>query len=462
MGQIIVDYLKTTHSGIINLCSNVYPEGWSLGNMNRSELKQAAIDFLDMLSSFAIANFRGQTWIQKSEWMVKRKDHSYDSRVFERKVSICPAHELATKMNLFSKITPRTNKLEQLLLEAGISKIDVSIGYLIPLINYWLSTTDAYDVRPESIGQLLDDFCEAVMNKKIIIESRDALIQLSVDSVPLQIQEGIHIRNITEEELWELGDKSNYPGISLAPSNISFMVPPSEDLKILQIKIPYRQESSFPTNVFDFPPNLIHTMRNAVFAGLVVSSPGYLIIQNLGVKANYSVGSSGILIEPSHREFYWGTSYNLTEQHATKLKKVWPQLYRIVSSKKHLLRLATERLLDGATRNRNDDAIIDYAIGLEALLTGSIKDELNYRFALRGATILTWESGNKTEAFERFKNFYEIRSRIVHGNYVGVEVLKQNREFGDVAIRKILWWFFERDQEPRKALDDVDRRILSC
>ena len=73
MRQSIIDYLKSTHSSIINVCSNVYPEGWALGNMNRSELKQAAIDFLDMLSSFAIANFRGQTWIQKSEWMVKQK-----------------------------------------------------------------------------------------------------------------------------------------------------------------------------------------------------------------------------------------------------------------------------------------------------------------------------------------------------------------------------------------------------
>lgn len=79
-----------------------------------------------------------------------------------------------------------------------------------------------------------------------------------------------------------------------------------------------------------------------------------------------------------------------------------------MASQRHHLRVPAQRLDDGGGRYREDDATIDYTIGLEAVLMEGIGAELRYRFGLRGATVLTWNGGGKSELFNRLRDFYDV------------------------------------------------------
>ena len=115
---------------------------------------------------------------------------------------------------------------------------------------------------------------------------------------------------------------------------------------------------------------------------------------------------------------------------------------------------------------RPDDAIVDYAIGLEALLLFGIHAELGYRFALRGATVLTWErpwmQSDKAEVFSGLRDLYDVRSRIVHGRKVDRSKLAHIRSFGELALRDIWWWYYEKRNRGLDAtVSMIDKRILA-
>ena len=107
-----------------------------------------------------------------------------------------------------------------------------------------------------------------------------------------------------------------------------------------------------------------------------------------------------------------------------------------------------------------DDRIIDYTIGLEALLL-NIRDELRYRFALRGASILVDAFGDKKQRFQELKDLYDSRSDIVHGQNISSLNLHAMQTQGEKFLREIWKWFFRRRELSRdEAIAILEDRIL--
>jgi hypothetical protein len=99
------------------------------------------------------------------------------------------------------------------------------------------------------------------------------------------------------------------------------------------------------------------------------------------------------------------------EEMIHNLQSHWSKVCSIFESNSHYLRLPAMRLIDGGSRNQPRDAIIDYAIGLESLLTGGEEKELAYKFALRGATILSWDEGRRREHYNSLRSIYKWKPR---------------------------------------------------
>ena len=141
-----------------------------------------------------------------------------------------------------------------------------------------------------------------------------------------------------------------------------------------------------------------------------------------------------------------------------------------MESDTHYLWLPARRLLEGALRDKPEDAVLDYAIGLESLLTAGKEDELSYRFALRGATTLSWENGQTQYFYNKLRNFYDLRSFIVHGSMRTKKKAPKlspsdARSIGEDYLRRIWWWFFENGfKEEKVGLDngttEIDNRII--
>lgn len=95
---------------------------------------------------------------------------------------------------------------------------------------------------------------------------------------------------------------------------------------------------------------------------------------------------------------------------------------RIRASKR--LALASRRLNAGSLRRVPEDSILDYCIGLEALLAGPSKTELTHQLALRTAALarelplseVGWGFGEPYELSRVVKHIYKYRSAVVHGS----------------------------------------------
>jgi hypothetical protein len=159
----------------------------------------------------------------------------------------------------------------------------------------------------------------------------------------------------------------------------------------------------------------------------------------------------------------------IDEKQISHLQKSWPDIRQIMESDTHYLRLPAQRLLDGVLRDKPEDAVLDYAIGLDRLLTAGTEGELSYRFALRGATVLCWEKENmkspdSESPFKKLKQFYDRRSFIVHGSTRKRRAPElspsEARSIGEDYLRKIWWWFFKNGfREENKGLETGTKTI---
>ena len=97
------------------------------------------------------------------------------------------------------------------------------------------------------------------------------------------------------------------------------------------------------------------------------------------------------------------------------------QMYRRLKGGAHpVLRRACERLAQSRLRHDHQDAILDAAIGLEAiLLHGSGHQELRFRFSLHYALLGT----DRLKRFNKAQSFYDARSFIAHGEEVPRKIL---------------------------------------
>jgi len=351
--------------------------------------------------------------------------------------------------------------LIETLSEAGIPVNEQPYGFMLPLVRNWLRLEDPFVFNESDTQILLDEFADAVLKGLVITRLRTAINDFNVDSdsMPILFEKGITIRQITIDELWYYGDidKNRFHSHPLPG------FPPSEAWKILDIELQQDKETALS-------PLGLWSTRESVFILLRLESSGPLKFLDLGSEANYGLGSSlgaikeridvETLFMPKGR---YNGSYTLNSLQIQHLQKSWPQVREIMDLDSHYLRLPAQRLFEGGEREINQltDAILDYAIGLECLLTSGIRDELRYRFALRGATILGWEGGNKQSSFEKLQRFYDIRSSIVHGNIVDKDKLADTWSTGEDYLRRIWWWYFTRGfPKVTEGVNIIDCRIL--
>lgn len=91
--------------------------------------------------------------------------------------------------------------------------------------------------------------------------------------------------------------------------------------------------------------------------------------------------------------------------------------------------------------NEDDDyeprIVLNCLTALEALLTNESKTELSYRLSLRVANLLEVDDASRFERFKEMRDFYDLRSEIVHGVSKLTPKL-QNRLESTTSLREIV------------------------
>jgi hypothetical protein len=112
------------------------------------------------------------------------------------------------------------------------------------------------------------------------------------------------------------------------------------------------------------------------------------------------------------------TNIDLDIQRAQQALEIYNLLQRLrTDDKLSELAFAIRRYNMAFGRELDEDAFVDLVISVESLILQQ-SGELSYRLQVRGVALLA-EEGNKLDIPAILKNAYNIRSRIVHGDFSG-------------------------------------------
>jgi len=423
------------------------------------EIRDAFLDFLKAVAEKATNEFGpNPKRLQRSRWMVKTGPSRHSSKIFQREVFDSLNIFKAYKSKWIVESSSEREKLNEIL---KAYRFTGSIQQLcLSLLHNWLQLPDPLAFEEHSISPLLDEFVDAVLKNRITIKSRFAFEGLTIANPPILLEEGILIRQVAENELWDLGEINNKnPTFSLLDYYLNI---PDDSWKILEIEL---QLDLKRLDLKSFHKQ--YKILDIFLVALRLEQSGSFRVIDLGTEANFY--SPGRMFGSLDRlRFIGGHSGTcaLDEKQIRHLQNSWLNIRRIMESDTHYLRLPAQRLLDGVLRDRPEDAVLDYAIGLERLLTAGKEDELRYRFALRGATVLCLEKGHMESPFKKLKQFYDLRSFIVHGSTLNKKKASKlisttkARSIGEDYLRQIWWWFFKNGlREDNGGLENVTNKI---
>lgn len=136
-----------------------------------------------------------------------------------------------------------------------------------------------------------------------------------------------------------------------------------------------------------------------------------------------------------------------------------------MASERHYLQLPARRLLSGGDRPNQEDSLVDYVTGLEALLTSDDQAELNYRMSVRGAIVLSKETSHRPDHLAKMREMYLMRSQVVHGANLAagrrpaIGRLPQVADYAEYALRRCWHWYFENwagEEDSGPAIVSID------
>lgn len=414
------------------------------------ELKDSFLDFLKAVSKRATDEFGpNPKRLQRSRWMVKTGPSRRSSKIFEREIfdslNIFKAYKSKWMLDSF----PEKERLKEVLKAHGFT--DTTQQLCLSLLHNWLQLPNPLAFEEHAVSHLLDEFVDAVLKNRITAKSRFAIEGLIIANSSTLLEESILIRQVTENELWDLGDIDNK---NQTHSLFDYFFIPDDSWNILEIELPLDRKNLHKP----------YTILDVVLVALRLESSGSFRVIDLGTETNFY--SPGRMFGSFNQLRFIGGhagTYAIDEKQISHLQKSWRDIRQIMESDAHYLRLPAQRLLEGVLRDRPEDAVLDYAIGLERLLTAGKEDELSFRFALRGATVLCWEKGHMQSLFDNLKQFYALRSFIVHASTQKKPPKlspSEARSIGEDYLRKIWWWFFKNGfREENGGLDKGTKKI---
>ena len=348
-------------------------------------------------------------------------------------------------------------RLKHALRESGIDRLDAQ-PYLRRLIRHWCALEDPYRFPADSKG-LREEFANAVVDGQVETESIDGIAYMTLPDGPIELDDEVTVRPITQDELitfgrelfrdpWQTG---NLP----YPHGPESKLIPDTRWVVLAVNVSHRRDGH-PEEA-----KLRHIVDAFLIGAAFCKQGGFAYLPYSHVTNYGSIGAgnakpfSQVIGSPAF------DAYELDRDTGQKLRDAWPKLLQIVRDDGSYLGTAARRLVDGLGRIKLEDSVIDFSIGLEALLSDR-DPELSYRTSMRGGYMMAWEGGEINKPFAGLRSLYSARSRIVHGDKVSRIKLRESRQFGEQALREIWWWFLNQGGAPKDAIQDkIDERIES-
>jgi len=134
-----------------------------------------------------------------------------------------------------------------------------------------------------------------------------------------------------------------------------------------------------------------------------------------------SIGWQAPLYPPHWRPF--DPRYVIQESEAREIASLYQALSYELAKKHRAINVALHRIDRSEEETEPAQRLVDLVIALEALLLPDTREELSFRFSLRGAYFLASDAAQRQRFYEEFKQAYRLRSGIVHGGELPQEVM---------------------------------------
>jgi hypothetical protein len=166
-----------------------------------------------------------------------------------------------------------------------------------------------------------------------------------------------------------------------------------------------------------------------------------------------------------------GTQYTLSNEEVSNFLKFWDFFKKVRQKRQNRIEIAIRRFNFGYERARPEDKLIDWMIAFEALFLGrGGRQELEYRLALRGSTLIGKEPNDREKIFNELKEAYRQRSNIVHGDSVKplIQIKNEKVQFNEFVnrieehLRSVIKEFLAKasTQSELQVLNSLDKRII--
>ena len=312
-------------------------------------------------------------------------------------------------------------------------------GYCYQLLDEYFARANRFEVLPSVVDAIVG---ELVVYCRSSIEGARILLALEGFSAAgaFGVDPGILIRPITQAELEEYGERPPlFPFQTVAGHTW-----PRDDWWVCDVKTQGAKGLPEAQNKSQETCELFKSGLSVFMAGRFTAIPlGGSKDGSCGVEGRHRGGN--IARHSSQKD-----PYHLSEQDIESLQQFWPRFQAIMMPDFHYLQLPARRLELGAERTRRGDALVDYVIGLEALLSkGGEQTEIRYRFSVRGAVVLSPAPADRRGKFEEMHAVYDMRSRIVHGGQPESQQLAQVTLWAGDALRT-RWHWYSTDGQTRQ------------
>ncbi len=287
-------------------------------------------------------------------------------------------------------------------------------GGVFSLIGRYLDQIPTFDFYPDIFNQCYSDFERYHLSDKISGISTIPLLNFSSDADLVELDDDVKIVRLERDEYTRLGPYM---------ADVVFRRDPNlEDLNDIKrifesgfaIKINFSLGKDEPISdkfALDKAKQVLTTLRllksgdplwNIYFSEITDYHPKFA--------PGFSSGCTVPLLPTRQLK----ERFHLSVEDCTVCKEVWQNLQRLSKHKDQgKLDVGIRKFNDIYDRRLLEDKIIDMSILLESTLLHGIDRELRYRLSLRGAHLLK-SNRDPMKTFELLKEFYDIRSEIVH------------------------------------------------
>lgn len=327
----------------------------------------------------------------------------------------------------------------------GFITHDVGSLYLAPLFTLYLRATRGFvyhrSAAERVVGELLNHLGSPAPEVRGLI-----ILEDFSSPRPFQLESNVQIHPISRDELIALGQTDTLTGQRFGENT------PRTDWWVCEVRLPNPRGTAEGFNrMYDVSAFLALALRAFKPGGLSI---GTGTIQVVGAFGRMGQIRGGRLERIAIGE----PGYSLSHAEILAFRRFWRKFKNIMEQDHHYLQVPIRRLRAAGTRTQREDALVDYVVGLEALLgTEKEKTEMSYRFRVRGAVLLAKYRSERRDHLKLLDKLYNLRSRIVHGQTVSNDELEKALPKAEGALRTIWRWYFDRYADKRDNTAGIER-----